>query len=277
MTRACLALLLLLASTGRALAQSDEPRPHELSIDRWVTGSIVAGGATLWLLSEVWYQREYAPASCRLICEYGDVNGFDTGARDAIKWDDVKLAHHLSDGTGFVGAPVVALGGLALAAYADDMTLGDWGDDVLVVGEATVTAVLINRVAVFSFGRTRPRIQLGGVEPGDSSDNLSFFSGHTTTAFAFVVSAGTVASMRGYRGAKWIWIAGLPMAAATGLLRMAADRHWATDVIVGTIVGSGVGAAIPLLFHRRQAGETPSGLSLGHLPGGGLLTFAGTF
>ncbi|HET9554449.1 MAG TPA: hypothetical protein VFP50_15910 [Anaeromyxobacteraceae bacterium] len=36
-------------------------------------------------------------------------------------------------------------------------------------------------------------------------------------------------------------------AAATGWLRVAADRHWATDVLAGAAAGTTVGLVVPLL------------------------------
>jgi membrane-associated phospholipid phosphatase len=40
------------------------------------------------------------------------------------------------------------------------------------------------------------------------------------------------------------------MALATGYFRVAADRHWATDVISGWVMGTIIGAGVPWLFHR---------------------------
>src|SRR6059058_3168029 len=74
-----------------------------------------------------------------------------------------------------------------------------------------------------------------------AGDNLSFFSGHATLAFALATSAGTVASMRHHRLAPVMWAVGLLLATTGGYLRIAADRHYATDVLTGALVGSAVG------------------------------------
>jgi membrane-associated phospholipid phosphatase len=55
--------------------------------------------------------------------------------------------------------------------------------------------------------------------------------------------------MRGYESAPWILGLGLAGAATTGYLRVAADAHWATDVLAGAAFGAAVGVAVPLL-HR---------------------------
>ena len=81
-----------------------------------------------------------------------------------------------------------------------------------------------------------------------------------------------VAHQRGYRSETAIWVGGMAMGVATGYLRIAADKHWLSDVLVGTVIGLGSGLAIPLVFHgdairgtapvTRPAGE-PRFLSFG--------------
>ena len=90
-------------------------------------------------------------------------------------------------------------------------------------------------------------------------------------AFSIAVSAGTVASMRGYRWAPLVWATGLTLGATTGYLRMAADRHYFTDVVTGAVVGSAVGFAVPYLLHR-------GGPAVGaEVHNGGVLTISGKF
>jgi membrane-associated phospholipid phosphatase len=59
---------------------------------------------------------------------------------------------------------------------------------------------------------------------------------------------------------------GLPLAAATGYLRVAADRHYFTDVVGGMLVGAIVGVGIPLLFHRPMSERVVLGSAA--VPGG---------
>jgi membrane-associated phospholipid phosphatase len=72
-------------------------------------------------------------------------------------------------------------------------------------------------------------------------------------AFSTAVAAGTVATMRGYRGAPYVWALGLPLALLSGYLRIAADRHYVSDVLVGAALGSAFGALTPWLMHRVRA------------------------
>jgi membrane-associated phospholipid phosphatase len=46
------------------------------------------------------------------------------------------------------------------------------------------------------------------------------------------------------------------LATGTAYLRIAADRHWLSDVIVGMLTGVAVGIAVPLLFHPTSTPVT---------------------
>jgi membrane-associated phospholipid phosphatase len=83
-------------------------------------------------------------------------------------------------------------------------------------------------------------------------DNLSFYSGHTSLTFTLATASGTVASLRGYSLAPAIWSAGLGVAALAGWLRIAADKHYLSDVLVGAVAGSLAGVLLPVLFHGRR-------------------------
>ncbi len=103
----------------------------------------------------------------------------------------------------------------------------------------------------------------------------SFFSGHT--ALTFSAAAVTCAHHRylrlhGDRGLDAIpCVAGFLLAGTTGALRMAADRHYVSDVLVGAAVGTLVGYGIPYLFHYRKGAaiaptDEPPGFSITLVP-----------
>jgi hypothetical protein len=67
----------------------------------------------------------------------------------------------------------------------------------------------------------------------DGSNDLSFPSGHTATAFA-----AAEFMMREYQDVSiWYGVAGYAMAAATGYLRMSNNKHWFGDIVAGAGVG----------------------------------------
>ncbi len=47
----------------------------------------------------------------------------------------------------------------------------------------------------------------------------------------------------------------MPLAVSVPYFRMAADRHYLTDVLVGAAVGTAVGIGVPLAFHGRVPAE----------------------
>ncbi len=86
------------------------------------------------------------------------------------------------------------------------------------LGITSVAALVVKRLV----RRTRPCAPACGMDTPDAS----FFSGHT--AIAFTAIGGPRLSIS------------LPLAVGSGGLRIAANKHWLTDVLVG----AGVGAAI---------------------------------
>ena len=67
----------------------------------------------------------------------------------------------------------------------------------------------------------------------DGSDNHSFPSGHTATAF---MTATMLNKEYGYKS-PWIGVGAYSVATATGLMRMANNKHWLSDVMVGAGIG----------------------------------------
>jgi membrane-associated phospholipid phosphatase len=178
-------------------------------------------------------------------CQWCDTNRFDAWTRDRLRWSDPAAASTTSD--------VLVNGVLPLAVLANSFVFarrgGDPGafwEDTLVIAEAAALTGLLNAGAKDAFARRRPDAGPGAT----GSSSVSFFSGHTSLAFALAASAGTVSTLRGYPSAPWVWAGGMTLAAGIGYLRVAGDRHWATDVLTGAAVGGAVGFAVPWLFHR---------------------------
>jgi membrane-associated phospholipid phosphatase len=247
----------MLGGARPARAQSRELR-WDPALDIAVTGV----GAAAWVAAEL-LQPAVAPAKCR----WCDVDEVDAAVRRELLWGDPGAANALSNVTGFALAPLVVGGLDVLAAWHDD-SLDRVGVDALLIVESVVIAADVNTLTKLLVGRERPFVH--ALAPAQkeqtarpSNNNLSFFSGHTTETFALAAAAGTVATMRGYREAPVVWGAGAVLAAATGYLRIAADAHWLTDVLVGAVIGAGIGVGVPLLFHRPESGvTTPVPLSM---------------
>ena len=82
----------------------------------------------------------------------------------------------------------------------------------------------------------------------------SFPSSHTSTAFT---AAGLTCVHHAYLpiyGGPWDMAAcaeALAVATATGVFRIVGDRHYASDVIVGAVIGFAIGYLYPWLLHYR--------------------------
>ena len=79
----------------------------------------------------------------------------------------------------------------------------------------------------------------------------SFFSGHTSAAFTIAVFTGEwfseVYPASPYRGI--VWASSLSAAGMVGVLRIAAGKHYPSDVIVGALVGTGISLSV-IRLHR---------------------------
>jgi membrane-associated phospholipid phosphatase len=142
---------------------------------------------------------------------------------------------------------------------------------------ALVTTSLYDTV-----GRARPSYE--DCKSGKSVDPLcgsgelaSFPSGHTSAA---MTGAGLICAHHGalplYGGGAWdvaACVEGLTVATGVGVLRMMADRHYASDVLTGGAIGFFAGYALPSLLHywKRPLGEVVSrdDLKLAVVLGGG--------
>lgn len=254
-----LALLVSLPAAPAARADAPEPLRYDLRVDIPVTAAATA----IWVGTEL-AQDHLAPAQCR----WCGGNAVDDGVRDALVWKDRNAAKRASDVVAFAVLPAAAVGQDLLAARA----AGDVGAaalDGLVIFEAVALAGSVNQLVKLAVGRQRPFVRFGD-EPGhvpEADDNLSFYSGHTSFAFSLVAATATVADLRGYRTAPWVWGIGLPLAAATGYFRIAGDMHYLTDVLAGAAVGTAIGVAVPRLLHPREPGSgDPAGARLTVVP-----------
>ncbi len=150
--------------------------------------------------------------------------------------------------------------------------------------EALAANAFLSSIISNFTGRERPYGRLCAVDPGQqtfdcssTSRYRSFFSGHSSTSFT---SAGLVCShhMRfnlfGGGGRDTLaCVAALLAAGTTASLRVMADQHYLSDVLVGSAVGAAMGFGVPWLLHYRGGGSLLPG-STGARPGAVTWTLA---
>jgi membrane-associated phospholipid phosphatase len=164
-----------------------------------------------------------------------------------VRWSHPKRAHVLSNVSAMIVLPLASLGLPAWwsrSGEKDQLIRDGWQ-----IAQAVSLTLALNQITKLAVGRDRPFVHASATDPtieriypASRSDHLSFFSGHSALAFALATSASVVATRRLPR-AKAAAVSGsaFTCAAATAWLRMAADKHYATDVLAGAFIGSSIG------------------------------------
>jgi membrane-associated phospholipid phosphatase len=238
-------------------ARAQTAEPAGLHVDARVDVPVTVGAAGVWLGLEL-LEGALAPASCRWCDRHADgsdaLDAPDAALHSALRWSDPGDAAFASNLTGYVLAPIASLGMATVAAAADDRS-HEAPANALVLLEAIVITGGLDQAVKLLAARQRPFAHFRDPAPATAGprrpdENLSFYSGHTGLAFSLAVASGTIASMRGYSLAPLVWATSLPVALVTGYLRIAADRHYFTDVLAGAVLGSAIGFVVPFVFHR---------------------------
>jgi hypothetical protein len=196
-------------------------------------------------------RAETPPPWCAPRCDPGRINAFDRGTAGVYR-------------TGWARVSDVAVGALVAAnvlTLTVDEGFGNALNDAVVVAE---TVLLSEAVAAWtSAGVRRPRPYVYGDQAPEDTRNdpyaaLSFFSGHTTTAFAAaVVLHRTLARRHPDSTAPNIVLGStLAVASLVGAGRILSGNHFPTDVLVGAVVGSSFGVLVPAL-HASALALTP--------------------
>jgi membrane-associated phospholipid phosphatase len=239
-----------LAEDARPQDATNPGLEYRSSLDVPLTIAGVAGTVGPPLLTDA-----SKPWTCRWCDRHRDgsdaLNGLDAAIRRDWRWSDREQAHRWSNvalGLSFAapaGAFVAARGGLG----------NGLGEEMLLVLESAALTAAATQATKYLLRRERPWAHAAdpppGEHPGSRGSVSSFVSGHASLAFAFTVSTGSLASLRGDSGKEWVWATGLTFAAATSYLRVAADRHYLTDVLAGAAIGTTVGWVVPRLVDRR--------------------------
>ncbi len=135
---------------------------------------------------------------------------------------------------------LIALG----AAYLSGCLLGDTTlkKTALLCGESALVSGAIIRALKILIGRARPYSNKGAYCYSPFSiSHQSFPSGHTSTAFA-IASCLTDECQ-----STLVGVIAYGVAIMVGLSMMHDNKHWASDVFLGSIIGIGIGRTISKL------------------------------
>ncbi len=190
-------------------------------------------------------------------CGWCQVNVFDAAMRDLVVARAPRLPATVSHVLSMVLAPMLAFGAVVAPALRARRRAHAAQDAAIVLNAFLLTVALTDCVKKLA-ARQRPGFHFGRGALTEAAATpveqfLSFFSGDTSLACALVAAGATLAHLRGHRGARGVAVAGAILGTGTAVMRMAADMHWATDVLAGATVGTAVGVALPRVVHPRAA------------------------
>ena len=237
---AALLLPVLLATAGEAAAQPADTTkistaPLFTGRDAWMALGFLATTAAMWPLDERIAKELQEPGT--------QANRF---LKDASTGFELIAA----PGAYIIGGSLYTIGRLGGNERMAD--LGWHGTEAVLVG--TASYIVLKGV----FGRARPET-VNADDPRQykfgrgfkGGPYASFPSGHTTTAFA-AASAVTAETSRWWPGSTW-YVAPVMYGGATmvGLSRMYNNKHWASDVALGALLGTFSGLKVVRYHHSH--------------------------
>ena len=116
-------------------------------------------------------------------------------------------------------------------------------------GLINLTKVLVRRPRPFNYNPDAPLDT-----KMKKSSRYSFFSGHSATAAYFSITTAALYNdlYPDSRATPYVWLGAALIPAAVSYGRMKAGKHFFTDVLVGTAVGTIIALVVPTL-HRNGA------------------------
>jgi membrane-associated phospholipid phosphatase len=178
----------------------------------------------------------------------------------AVRTGHAGSLEPLADALNYGGRPqyaVAVLGGTwAVGTLAGR---GEVVDAALHVAGALAAGGVVNGALKYGVGRERPS------ETGDphhfrpfSAENRwqSFPSGHTVVAFSLAAAVSEEART------PWVTALAYGGAAAVGWSRVYEDKHWASDVAAGALIGIVAGRGTVRLLHRPRGDADPPAVAV---------------
>jgi membrane-associated phospholipid phosphatase len=226
-----------------------------------IDGAVIAVSAAGILIPYALSSRLIHP-SCP--CSPSSVNSFDRSVIGNAS-DTADLISNVTVGLAIVAPPV-----------ADWLALGTSRtllDDLVVFTESLTVNGALNTAVKYAVQRPIPRAYSDPAVAANLHSYRSFYSGHTSLAFAALSTTSVTLNAR--YGLTWQpWVATVLIGASVGLERVLAGYHFYTDVLVGMAAGTAIGIAVPLVHLRarhlqisafRPAGGDGMGLAIGGL------------
>ena len=196
---------------------------------------------------------------------------FDDPVRDALRIDSPSgrdTASTVSD--------VLFVWELVHTSVIDPLVVAWWQREspfvawqmVVIDAQAYTMTLALNQLIKRLTSRSRPWVSVddcatnpNGEQCGHGGANVSFYSGHaamTATSAGLMCAHHTQLSL--YQSDlldTGVCAAAVTGTLLTGALRIASDNHWASDVIVGHLLGYASGYLLPTLLYYKEFRSAP--------------------
>jgi membrane-associated phospholipid phosphatase len=217
----------------------EPPPPSEFELSLKVDAPLLAGIAAAYGSAILINRARSDPEPTGDSAQVWSLDQFAIGRNSP---DQDKVSTILQDVL-VIGAPL----GLALSEWnGSPKSL----TPAIIVGESILASSALNQLTKSILRRPRPFTYANGSASGEA--DRSFYSGHTTMAFAAVTSSLIMLRELHPDSSAPLWLGALGLAGATtvGALRVTSGQHFPTDVLVGALTGIAVGWAVPML-HKK--------------------------
>jgi membrane-associated phospholipid phosphatase len=252
--------------------------------DYFVTG---AGGA-LTLMAAIVQPRSMHSISGGIL--------FDDAARSALRAHSLQARYQFRDASDV---------GVSLAVtwpfFADSLTTAWWyrgsrdvAEQMALIDLETLaiagavqgaTNVLVSRERPYGRDCGSAQLPENAIDCRSGQHYRSFFSGHATFSFAGAALICVHHFENELLGAPWDALScagGYAVAATTATFRIVSDVHYASDAVLGALVGTAIGYGVPLLHYRHgpthpDATNTTNRVQVMVVPSAGGLGLMGIF
>ncbi|MEM7373709.1 MAG: phosphatase PAP2 family protein [Bacteroidota bacterium] len=245
--RGWLFLVLWIGSLFQIQAQEESPYQIHRSLDISLGASALTLATTSYLLS---LQVDPLTSSQLASLSPTDIPGFDRSATNTWRPGIAKASD------------VLLIGGMlspGLFIFSRRIR-SDIGVQLLMGAETYFSTFALTQTTKLAVLRNRPLTYISTNDPEllaiqmKPSSRFSFFSGHTSMAATMCWYTASVYDQYFPRSSArpLVWAAAASVPAVVGWMRVRSGKHFATDVIVGYLVGAGIGWLIPRLHRKRK-------------------------
>lgn len=229
--------------------------PYEIS---WNNDGYLLGGSIITAIAASAIDKDffaYAINTDEYRLHFDDVKSL---SRESVNWFDRSATYNFSKNISNISDALVIAAVLSpFSLLIDERISSDWQTITVMYIETTLLSTFVPSFGKGAVLRYRPLVYNPEVpfeNKAVSDPKRSFFSGHTTWAFASALFISTVYDEY-YPDSdisSFFWGGSLLFASAIGYLRYESGWHYPSDILTGAAVGSAIGFLIPYLHKDRD-------------------------